>query len=139
MKNISKYLEDTRFIQWVFSPEDELNEWWTTFQTDNPPEKENILLARRILHKLRTTDKELSENEKIILFAQILHQIETRQEAKNTRRVFTSVMKYAAVAILFLQLYFLLFIRKNNFNPQFYLRRLLSLSIRMKPDLYVRR
>ncbi len=120
MKNISKYLEDPRFIQWVFSPEDELNEWWTTFQTDNPPEKENILLARRILHKLRTTDKELSENEKIILFAQILQQIEARQGAKKTRRIFTGLMKYAAVAILFFAIGALLFYQKNNFNPQFY-------------------
>ncbi|NLZ46180.1 MAG: DUF4974 domain-containing protein [Clostridiales bacterium] len=120
MKNICKYLEDPRFIQWVFSPEDELNEWWETFQTNNPLEKENILLAHGILHKFRTTDKVLSEDEKIILFAQILHQIEARQEAKNTRRVFTGLMKYAAVAILFFAIGALLFYQKNNFNPQFY-------------------
>ena len=28
MKKISKYLEDSQLIQWVFSPEEELNEWW---------------------------------------------------------------------------------------------------------------
>ncbi len=120
MKNISKYLEDPRFIRWVFSPEDELNEWWGTFQTNNPLEKENILLARGILHELRTTDKELSENEKIILFAQILQQIEVRQGAKNTRKIFIGLMKYAAIAILFFAIGALLFYQKNNFNPLFY-------------------
>src|SRR5690554_4895555 len=96
MKKISKYLEDSQFIQWVFSPEEELNEWWNSFQTDNPREKENILLTRRIIHKLHTTDRELSENEKIILFAQILKQIEVRQESGKSRRIVTDFLKYAA-------------------------------------------
>ncbi len=120
MKKISKYLEDSQFIQWVFSPEEELNEWWNSFQTDNPREKENILLARRIIHKLHTTDRELSENEKIILFAQILKQIEVRQKSRKSRRIVTDFLKYAAVAILFFTIGALLFYQKSSFNPQFY-------------------
>ncbi len=119
MENISKYLDDKRFIQWVFSPGNELNEWWNSFEASNPKEKENIQLARRILQKLHTSDKDLSEDEKIVLFSRILKQVENQQENKRTRRIFIGLLKYAAVAILFFSVGALLFYQKNNFNPQF--------------------
>ncbi|MGC9353763.1 MAG: FecR family protein, partial [Mariniphaga sp.] len=119
MENISKYLNDKRFIQWVFSPGNELNEWWNSFKAANPKEKENIQLARRILQKLHTSDRELSEDEKIMLFSQILKQVEAQQEQRRSRKIFIGLMKYAAVAILFFSVGALLFYQKNNFNPQF--------------------
>jgi hypothetical protein len=119
MERISKYLEDKRFIQWVFTPGNELNEWWQTFETANPKEKENILLAKRILQTLHTKDKELSEDEKILLFSQILKQVETRQQKSKTRKIIVGFLKYAAVAILFFSIGALLFYQKNNFNPLF--------------------
>jgi transmembrane sensor len=119
MVRISKYLEDKHFIQWVFTPGNELNEWWQTFETANPKEKENILLTKRILQTLHTKDKELSEDEKILLFSQILKQMETRQQKSKTRKILIGFLKYAAVAILFFSIGALLFYQKNNFNPQF--------------------
>lgn len=119
MENISKYIDDKRFIQWVFSPGNELNEWWNSFKAANPKEKENIQLARRILQKLHTSDRELSEDEKIMLFSQILKQVEAQQEQRTSRKIFMGIMKYAAVAILFFSVGALLFYQKNNFNPQF--------------------
>lgn len=124
MENISKYLDDKRFIQWVFSPGNELNEWWNSFEAANPKEKENIQLARKILQKLHTSDKELSEDEKIILFTQILKQVENRQERGKTRKIIGSFLKYAAVAVLFFSIGALLFYRQNNFNPQFQAREI---------------
>jgi len=124
MENISKYLDDKRFIQWVFSPGNELDNWWKSFETSNPQEKENIQLARRILQKLRTSDKELSENEKIILFTRILKQVEDQQQGQKTRKIFIGLLKYAAVAILFFSIGALLFYQKDNFNPQFYTREI---------------
>lgn len=118
MEKISKYIEDSHFIHWVFNPEEELTGWWDSFLSDNPREKENILLARRILHKLHTKNKELSENEKIILFAQILKQIEGRKSEK----IVAELLKYAAVAILFFAFGALLFYQKNSFNSQFYVQ-----------------
>jgi len=119
MENISKYLDDKRFIQWVFSPGNELNDWWNSFEAANPKEKENIQLARRILQKLHTTDKELSEDEKIMLFSQILKQVEKQQQGQKNRKISIGLLKYAAVAILFFAIGALLFYQKNNFNPQF--------------------
>ena len=119
MEKISKYLDDKRFIQWVFSPGNELNEWWQAFEAGNPKEKQNIQLAKRILQKLHTKDKELSEDEKIMLFSQILKHVEYRQQKSKTRRIFVGFLKYAAIAILFFSIGALLFYHKNNFNPQF--------------------
>jgi transmembrane sensor len=119
MENISKYFEDKHFIEWVFCANDQLDEWWKNFEAGNPQERENIQLARRILQKLHTSDKELSEKEKIMLFTRILKRIEKHQQVRKSRKLVTSFMKYAVVAILFFSIGALLFYQKNNFNPQF--------------------
>lgn len=124
MEHISKYLEDRRFIQWVFNSNEELETWWKTFETENQHEKENIQLARSILNTLKTTDKELSEEEKIILFSRILRQIEKKQETGGKIRLLANILKYAAVAILFFSIGALLFYKQDNFNPQFYSQQL---------------
>ncbi|RIH62923.1 DUF4974 domain-containing protein [Mariniphaga sediminis] len=119
MGSISKYLEDKRFIQWVFNPGHELDDWWRSFETENPREKQNIQEAKRILQKLHTNNKELSEDEKILLFSRILKQVEEHQQNRKTRRLVLAFSKYAAIAILFFSIGALLFYKKNNFNPQF--------------------
>jgi transmembrane sensor len=119
MEIISKYLEDQRFIQWVFNPDSELEEWWETFETGHPSEKHNIQLARNILLNLRTTDKKLSEEEKILLFSDILKEIGAKQESQKKVRVITTVFKYAAVAVIFFSIGAALFYQKDNFNPHF--------------------
>lgn len=126
MKDISKYLDDKRFIQWVFSPGNELDEWWKSFEASNPEEKENIQLAKRILQKLHTTNKELSEDKKIMLFSQILKQLENRQKRRKGRILMAGFMKYAAVAILFFSIGALLFYQENHFNPQFLTQEILE-------------
>lgn len=126
MKNISKYLDDKRFIQWVLSPGNELDEWWKSFEASNPEEKENIQLAKRILQKLHTNNKELSEDKKIRLFSQILKNLEIRLKQKKVRSLITGFMKYAAVAILFFSIGALLFYQENHFNPQFLTQEILE-------------
>lgn len=124
MEHICKYIEDKKFIQWVFNSNDELETWWKTFETENQHEKENIQLARSILNTLKTTDKELSEEEKIILFSRILRQIEKKQETGGKIKLLVNILKYAAVAILFFAFGALLFYQQDNFDPQFYSQQL---------------
>jgi len=120
MEDITKYLEDKRFIQWVFNPGHELDDWWKSFETQNPNERKNIQLARRILQKLHTDDRELSENEKILLFTRILKRVEEHQHSRRARKLIVPSLKYAAVALLFFAIGALLFYQKTNFNPVFY-------------------
>ena len=119
MEIISKYLEDNRFINWVFNPNDELEEWWKTFENGNPKEKKNIQKARNILLRLKTSDKKLSEEEKVLMFSRILKSIEGEQIKKANAGFYFTFFKYAAIAILFFSIGALVFYEKDNFNPLF--------------------
>ena len=119
MEIISKYLEDKRFIQWVFYPNNELEKWWEEYKTDHPKEKQNIQLARDVSLKLKTSHKNLSEEEKILLFSKILKQIEEKKETGRIVRLFSGMFKYAAVAMIFFSLGALFFYKKDNVNPNY--------------------
>ena len=101
MEQLSKYLENKNFIIWVFQPDEELEQWWKQFETNHPAEKRNILLARKVLLKFRTRNKELTEAEKIILFSKILKQVEEEQLSGKSRRLVFGLLRYAAVALVF--------------------------------------
>jgi hypothetical protein len=124
MEQLSKYIENRNFIHWVFEPTSELEAWWKQFETDHPEEKRNILLARKVLLKFRTTNKELSEEEKIILFSKVLKQVEEKQKSGKNIRLLTGLLKYAAVALLFFSIGALVFYKQNQFDPQIYTQRL---------------
>ena len=119
MEQLSKYLENKNFIGWVFQPDEELEVWWKQFETDHPDEKRNIQLARNILLKFRTTNRNLTEEEKILLFSKVLRQVEEKSRKRKTIKLFTGFLKYAAVALLFFSIGALLFYKQNQFNPQF--------------------
>jgi hypothetical protein len=118
MEQLSKYLANKNFIDWVFHQDADLEIWWNQFETDHPEEKRNIQLAKKVLLKLRTNDKELTEEEKILLFSKILRQVEARRQPGKSNRTVLVFLKYAAVAILFFSIGALLFYEKSQFNPQ---------------------
>jgi transmembrane sensor len=124
MEKISNYIENKNFILWVFEPDDELEAWWSQFETEHPEEKKNIQLARKVLIKFRTTNQVLTEEEKIQLFSRVLNQIVKKQHLGKSRRLVFSFIKYAAVAILFFSIGALLFYKPNHFNPQFYVQKI---------------
>lgn len=124
MEQLSKYIENKNFILWVFQSDAGLEAWWKQFETDHPEEKRNIQKARRVLLKFRTTNQKLTEEEKIMLFSRVLKQVEAKQRTGKTRRLFTGLLKYAAVAILFFSFGALLFYKHNEFNPQLYSQKL---------------
>lgn len=124
MEQLSKYIENKKFILWVFEPNLELETWWNQFETNHPEEKKNILLARKVLQKFRTINKKLTEEEKILLFSRVLNQVEEKQHSGNSRRLITGVIRYAAVALLFFAIGSLLFYKQNQFNPQFLAQKL---------------
>jgi hypothetical protein len=120
MENISKYIDNKNFIQWVFDPNEELELWWKKFGAENPYEKRNIELARKVLSNFRTDDKWLSEEEKIRIFSGILYRIEQKQVTSKHARFIIGMLKYAAVAILFFAIGAMLFYKKDQINPLFY-------------------
>lgn len=122
MEHLSRYLEDKQFIQWVFNPDDELEARWDAYMTENDRERQKILLARRILQKLKTHDRQLSDMEKVDLFAGILRHVEENRRLERVRKMTAIFFRYAAVALFFFALGALLFYQKNHFNPGFIAR-----------------
>lgn len=124
MEHLSKYIENKNFILWVFQPDEELDNWWNQFEINHPEEKRNILLARKVLLKFRTRNKELNEEEKIVLFAHVLKLVEEQESSKKSRNFVGAFLRYAAVALLFFTIGALLFYKKDQFNPQFISQKL---------------
>jgi hypothetical protein len=118
MEQLSKYIGNKNFILWVFEPNPELETWWSQFETEHPGERRNILLARKILLKFRTTNRELTEGEKILLFSRILREVEEKQDSGKVRHLVYGLLKYAAVALLFFSVGAVLFYKQSQFNPQ---------------------
>lgn len=119
VENLSKYIENKNFILWVFQPNAELELWWNRFETDHPEEKRNIVMARKVLMHFRTNNQHLTEEEKIYLFSGVLKQIEEKQKTRKAKVISISVLRYAAVALLFFTIGAMLFYKKDRFNPQF--------------------
>ena len=124
MEQLSKWIENKNFILWVFEPNEELESWWNQFAIDYPEEKKGILLARGILQKFRTVERNLTEVEKILLFSKVLKQIEKKQHTGKSRQLIVSFIRYAAVAILFIAIGALLFYKQNQFNQELYTQKL---------------
>ena len=120
MDNLSKYLEDINFINWVFNPSTEIDLTWKQFGEQHPEEIHNIGKARKIILQFRTSAKTLSEEEKILLFARVLKEIEKKQKQNSTLKFLSGALKYAAVAIIFFSVGALLFYREKPVNPDFY-------------------
>lgn len=119
MEEVGKYIENKKFIRWVFEPDPELDAFWNQFRIEHPEENGNIQLARNILLRFRTRNEELSDKEKILLFSRVLKQIEEKQPRGITKRLLTNFMKYAAVAILFFSIGALLFYKQNENSTSF--------------------
>ncbi len=120
MDNLSRYLEDLSFINWVFNPTEEADSNWAQFETEHPEEIRNIQLARKIVLRFRTLANTLPEEEKILLFSRVLKEIEEKEKSKSALPIISSVFKYAAVAVIFFSIGALLFYRENIVNPAYF-------------------
>jgi hypothetical protein len=119
MENLTKYLEDPKFIKWVVNPDNELNIWWKNYQKSNSGEKQNIKLAKKIIQKLQTTDKNLSDNGKTFLFNRIMTNVDKHLRYRKIIGRTVGFVKYAAIAIVFFSLGVILFHQKENYKPHF--------------------
>lgn len=120
MGNLSKYIEDLSFINWVFEPTDELDLYWKQFAKSHPEETKNIQMSRKIIRQFRTETRSLSEEEKIRLFSKVLKQIDEKQKFRNPLHLFVGMLKYAAIALIFFSIGALFFYRQDYSSPAFY-------------------
>ena len=120
MEKLSTFLEDLRFIEWVVQPTPELQGFWNDHLRNHPEDRENIEAAKRLVSRLRIREIPLDEKEKIVLFSRIIKHIEDQGNRRKRMALVSGMLRYAAVAIIFFALGYLLFHQKESIDPRFF-------------------
>jgi transmembrane sensor len=96
------YFENKSFVRWVLHPNEQLNTYWKNYIKKNPQEQKEIEFARLLVVQLQSKKEGgATEEEAIGLLSDIIQQIEITNRKKNFRRITLSLLKYAAVALVF--------------------------------------
>ncbi len=138
MTKLEKYIEDKRFIKWVFQPDIESEQYYTAYFRQHPDKKEEILKLRDQLRRIefskRSYASELPEN----IFRKIQADIIELESNKKSKIRILSVLKYAAIAALLLATGFFAnyLVGENNSGRQFS-EDLLLIGTMVEPRLYL--
>lgn len=116
MNEFLSYFEDHKFVKWVLNPDDELNDYWEEFIKNNPKEKEHIQQARLILLSLKSRKISGAGNVSNGLFSEISHKIHQKEKQFTAVRLTFTIIRYAAVAILFFTLGIVFYIYQKPGN-----------------------
>jgi len=116
MDKFLKYFENKQFVQWVLSPDEELNSYWRDYYCNNPSEKSEIELARLLVLQFRSKKdlKYSSDTETVKIFSEIVEKLEDNNKRKSLHRVGLAILKYTAVALLFFSLGIIYFHNKPS-------------------------
>jgi ferric-dicitrate binding protein FerR (iron transport regulator) len=96
-----KFIENPEFIAWVFRSNPAIETLWEQYLLENPKEAESILELKERLTELRFTNNKLRFSEKEELENRIIQSFKYRLKREKRRLMVYSLMKYAAVALIF--------------------------------------
>jgi hypothetical protein len=125
MDDFLKYFENEKFIHWIYNPDQELNEYWGNWFLNHPEEKKEAEFARLILIQLQSRIDKVKSEEAILLYNVIAAKLVDSKPHSRSLRRFIPLMRYAAIAFIFLSLGILL---KNYHSPSKYVNPKLSVS-----------
>lgn len=94
-----KFVDDPLFLKWIFNNNPTVEKHWNDYLLNHPEEKERIFELRQQLSKLRFSNNRMLPSEKKELSNQISGQLGLGNQ--KSKRIFISLMRYAAVAIVF--------------------------------------
>ena len=109
MEQLQQYLEDPKFIKWVFAPDEESEKHFADLFNRFPEKKNKYLQVKKELSLLSITEKEISFAKGSELFQSITGQIRASEIRKNKIGNYRILMRYAAIALLFFSIGSLLF------------------------------
>jgi hypothetical protein len=96
------YFENKSFVRWVLHPNEQLDTFWNDYLKKNPQEQKEIEFARLLVLQLQSKKEGVAmEEESLGLLSDIIRQIEETNRKKNFRKITLSLLKYAAVGLLF--------------------------------------
>lgn len=90
------------FFKWVYHPSSEINTYWDTYLNINSEQATEILhFKSQFDQHLKIAGENLTAIERNALAEKIIRQLENIDQQKKSGLIFKSILKYAAVAILF--------------------------------------
>jgi len=96
-----KYIENPLFAEWVFRPNPGINQYWEKYLSEHPEEESQILELKSRLIELNFSNESLTSEEKIKIAEQVVDRIEHDEDVRKSRSIILSLLKYAAVALIF--------------------------------------
>jgi len=96
-----KFIEDPRFLQWIFNNNRSVEQYWEQYLLEHPEEESQILELKARLSELKYSDETMLQIEKDDIAQQVISRINLDLEKNKRKLIFISFLKYAAVAIIF--------------------------------------
>jgi len=96
-----KFIEDPRFLQWIFHNNRSVNQYWEQYLLEHPEEVAQILELKARLSELKYSDEAMLHIEKEDIAQQVISRINLDLEKNKRQSIFISFLKYAAVAVAF--------------------------------------
>ncbi len=96
-----KYIEDPDFLNWVFHTTPAIELYWENYLLEHPEEKCYLLELKDRLAELKFSDERLSVDEKKALANRVISRIDQNLNRNQKQLLLTTLMRYAAVAIVF--------------------------------------
>ena len=96
-----KFIEDPRFLQWIFHNNRFVDQYWEQYLLEHPEEEAQILELKARLLELKYSDETMLQIEKDDIAQQVISRINSDQDKTRRKSVIISLMKYAAVAVAF--------------------------------------
>jgi len=96
-----KFIENQQFLKWIFNTNPAIETYWEQYLAEHPEENQHILELKQRLTELKFTNDLLHPFEKEELTNRIKARINLNLKSKTRRINLNSLMKYAAIALIF--------------------------------------
>lgn len=96
-----KFIEDPRFLQWIFHNNQSVDQYWEQYLLEHPDEEIQIIELKARLSELKYSDETMLQIEKDDIAQQVISRINLDLEKNKRQSIFISFLKYAAVAVAF--------------------------------------
>jgi len=96
-----KYIENPLFVEWVFRPNSGIDKYWNDYLLKHPEEESLVMELKSRLIELKYTEENLTSEEKIEIAEYVIARVERHEESAKRRSLMLSLLKYAAVALIF--------------------------------------
>lgn len=96
-----KFIENPKFLQWIFHNNRLVDQYWEQYLLEHPEEEAQILELKARLSELKYSDETMLQIEKEDIAQNVISRINLDLEKNKRQSIFISFLKYAAVAIVF--------------------------------------